>query len=230
MVELTFNTSKTNVPILSRKVLDEFGERIVADFCPEAMQIPQAIDTDYFLERHLRVTMDYKYLSRCGLYLGMTVFEDSAHIPVFNHEKFRAEYIQCTAGTIIIDNDLLDPNQEHRYRFTAMHEASHLLLHRQYFRAMAEQQSDYTPLVQCRVDTACNGRRCGYKTDKDWIEWQANSLASAMLMPRCMVVKVVKEAERHRLSVNAGLEAVTDTFNVSNEAAACRMQELGLRR
>lgn len=231
MVELTFRTSNTNVPILSKKDLDDLGELIVADYRPEAMQIPQAIDVDHFLERYLGATMDYKYLSHCGLYLGMTVFEDTDRIPVFNHDKFCAEFIQCTAGTIIIDNDLLDPTQEHRYRFTAMHEGSHLLLHHQHFRAMAKQRNDYIPLVQCRVDTAHGSRQSGYKrTDKDWIEWQANSLASAILMPRRMVVKAVREAEQHRLSVNAGLEAVIDTFNVSSEAAVFRMQELGLVR
>ena len=60
------------------------------------------------------------------------------------------------------------------------------------------------------------------------MEWQANCLSSAILMPRSMVIKVAKKAARAGRSVNAGLEAVVSTFNVSNDAAYYRLQELGL--
>ena len=60
------------------------------------------------------------------------------------------------------------------------------------------------------------------------MEWQANHLASAILMPKSMVIKTVRTAERRRCSVNAGLEAVAATFNVSNDAAWYRISELGL--
>lgn len=233
MVELSYRFSKTNVPILSKVDLDVIGERIVLDFCPQALQTPQAIDVDRFLERYLGATIDYKPLSHCGLYLGMTIFCDSDQIPVFNHEKFCAEYIKCDAGTVIIDNDLLEPSQEHRYRFTAMHEGSHLLLHQKYFEArlLGQQKSDlgYIPYIECRVDVAEGGKSRGFsQTDRGWMEWQANHLASAILMPKSMVLKTVREAKCRRRSVNAGLEAVSDVFNVSTEAAHYRMKDLQL--
>lgn len=233
MVNLTFKTSAASVPILSKPEIDDLGERIIEDYCPNALVTPQAIDVDHFLERYLGATMDFKYLSHCGLYLGMTIFADTDRVPVFNPEKICAEYISCKAGTVIIDESLLVPAQEHRYRFTGMHEGSHKILHPYYFESLLAKHGtvgSYVPMVQCRVDStqvASHGRS-RLRTERDWIEWQANCLASAMLMPKSMVIKAVRNAERKRLSVNAGLEAVIETFNVSNEAAALRMKDLGL--
>ncbi len=234
MYKLTFETSATHVPILSKPQLDIIGENLVGDFCPDAMTHPQEIDIDRFLTRYLGMELDYKNLSHCGLYLGMTVFEDCDSIPVFNFDKWRAEYISVKAGTVIIDNSLLEDKQEHRYRFTAAHEGAHEVLHPGYFANLAEtvrSTGDFTPMVQCRVDTArIKGGRGTNRTDRDWMEWQANRLASAILMPKSMVIKVARQAQLRRTSVNAPLEAVAATFNVSNDAASYRLRELGFIR
>ena len=47
-------------------------------------------------------------------------------------------------------------------------------------------------------------------------------------MPRSMVIKAARRAEQRSCSVNAALEAVIRTFNVSNDAAYYRLQELNL--
>lgn len=226
----TFRTKTNNVPILSRNELDSIGEHLVADFCPDAMVNPMEIDIDRFLTRYLGLEQDFQYLSHCGLYLGMTVFNNSDRVAVFNPEKWKAEYISVKAGTVLIDNSLLENNQEHRYRFTAAHEGAHKVLHSEYFIQLANKYlKDYIPMVQCRVDNTGTSRCSNYKkTDSDWLEWQANCLASSILMPKKMVIKAVRQAERRSLSVNAGMEAVIRTFNVSNDAAYYRIQELGL--
>lgn len=226
----TFRKKANNVPILNRKEIDFIGEQLVNDFCPDAMANPMEIDIDRFLTRYLGLEQDFQYLSHCGLYLGMTVFNDSDRVAVFNPERWKAEYISVKAGTVLIDNSLLENNQEHRYRFTAAHEGAHKVLHSEYFTQLANKSSkDYIPMVQCRVDNTGTPRCPSYrKTDSDWLEWQANCLASSILMPRKMVIKAVRQAERKSLSVNAGMEAVIHTFNVSNDAAFYRLRELGL--
>lgn len=233
MYKASFVTSNRGVPILSRQRIDEIGEKLVEDFCPDAMVHAQELDVDRFLTRYLGLDIDYKHLSHCNLYLGMTIFVDCDKVPVFNPDKWRAEYISVKANTVLIDIGLLDERQEHRYRFTGIHEGSHYFLHADYFANMLNRDctmGNYIPMVQCRVDRAksANSRSCK-RTDLDWIEWQANQLASSILMPRTMVYKVVRQAERSRNSVNAGLEAVSTVFNVSNDAAHYRMCELGLR-
>lgn len=88
----------------------------------EALRTPQEIDIDLFVQDYLGMEQDFQYLSHCGLYLGMTVFNETDKIPVYNPAKYCAEYISAKANTVIIDNSLLEENQEHRYRFTMGHE------------------------------------------------------------------------------------------------------------
>lgn len=232
MYKPTFKTNARSLPILSRAEIDQIGETLVADFNPAAMQEPMEIDIDRFITRYLGMEQDFQNLSHCGLYLGMTVFNDSDRVVVFNHEKWCAEYISVKAGTVIIDNSLLADNQEHRYRFTAGHEASHGILHSAYFAQLAKKNisaTDIMPVVQCRADsTRVHRNTSRMKTDADWMEWQANSLSSSILMPRSMVIKAARRAEQRSCSANAALEAVIRTFNVSNDAAYYRLQELNL--
>ena len=232
MYKPTFKTNANNLPSLSRAEIDRIGECLVEDFNPDAIKEPTEIDIDRFITRYLGMTQDFQYLSHCGLYLGMTVFNDSDRVTVFNPDKWRAEFISAKAGTVIIDNSLLAENQEHRYRFTAGHEAAHGILHSAYFARMTERNAsatDIMPMVQCRADNTRAFRSSSRKkSDAEWMEWQANCLSSAILMPRSMVIKVAKKAARAGRSVNAGLEAVVSTFNVSNDAAYYRLQELGL--
>lgn len=228
----TFNTNARGLPILSRTAIDQIGEELVADFNPAAILEPTEIDIDRFITRYLGMEQDFQHLSHCGLYLGMTVFNDSDRVAVFNPEQWCAEFISAKAGTVIIDNSLLEDHQEHRYRFTAGHEAAHGILHTTYFSQLTQKNGSATnimPMVQCRADSARVHRDTRrMRTDSDWMEWQANCLSSAILMPRSMVIKAAKRAERKSCSVNAALEAVIRTFNVSNDAAYYRLQELGL--
>jgi hypothetical protein len=232
MYKPTFKTNARSLPILSRAEIDQIGENLVADFNPEALREPTEIDVDRFITRYLGMEQDFQYLSHCGLYLGMTVFNDSDRVTVFNAEKWQAEYISVKAGTVIIDNSLLADNQEHRYRFTVGHEAAHKILHTDYFEHRAKQNPsalDIIPMVQCRADTAKRlGNPSRKKSAADWMEWQANCLSSSILMPRSMVIKAARRAEQRSCSANAALEAVIRTFNVSNDAAYYRLQELNL--
>ena len=228
----TFRTNQANVPILSKDEIDAIGERLVADFCPQAVESPMEIDIDRFITRYLGMNQDFQYLTNCGVFLGMTIFKDTDRVIVYNPQQKRAEYIYVRARTVIIDNSLLEDKQEHRYRFTAGHEAAHGILHAGYFANNPNQLSlvgsDYVPMVQCRIDNAKTCQKpVTQSTDKDWMEWQANRLSSAILMPKSMVLKAAHEAENASPVANAALEAVVRIFNVSNEAAHYRLKELG---
>ena len=69
----------------------------------EALRTPQEIDIDLFVQDYLGMEQDFQYLSHCGLYLGMTVFNETDKIPVYNPAKYCAEYISTKAKTVIID-------------------------------------------------------------------------------------------------------------------------------
>ena len=68
---------RSGVPVLSRKEIDGIGENLVGDFMPDALITPQEIDIDSFAQNYLGMDQDFQYLSHCGVYLGMTVFNDT---------------------------------------------------------------------------------------------------------------------------------------------------------
>ena len=197
---------KSGAPVLSRKEIDLIGENLVGDFMPDALENPQEIDIDSFAQNYLGMDQDFQYLSHCGVYLGMTVFNDTDKVPVYDPQHDRADYISAKAHTVIIDKTLLAENQEHRYRFTMGHEASHEFLHKEYFAYDPDQMTifDYIgetpiPMVQCRIDTKkMDAKNPEIWTDKDWMEWQANALSSAILMPVSMVRKVAESVKTTR--------------------------------
>jgi Zn-dependent peptidase ImmA (M78 family) len=89
-------------------------------------------------------------------------------------------------------------------------------------------------MIQCRVDSTTPK-----KTDpKDWtdqerMEWQANRLSSAILMPFTAVGIVAKRYPNVRDSVKEYFSLIQDvvhTFDVSAEAATYRLKELGYIR
>lgn len=247
---LSFRTNRNGVPIVSKKELDYLGEELVSDFCPEAMREPLAVDMERFVQTYLNMEQDFQYLSSGCVYLAMTVFNDTNKVPVYNPGARRAEYISARAGTVIIDKRLLEERQKHRYRFTLGHEASHGILHAGYFAYCPEQISLFdrgaVPMIRCRMAEPLDGvsKPVTQWTDGDRMEWQANRLSSAILMPRKMVYKLVTD----RLADRAGALRLTDgvrpasaifqnpntvslvseTFGVSKEAAMYRLRELGL--
>ena len=77
-------SKRSGAPVLSRKEIDIIGENLVSDFNPDAMHTPQEIDIDLFVQDYLGADQDFQYLSHCGVYLGMTVFNDTDKVPVYD--------------------------------------------------------------------------------------------------------------------------------------------------
>jgi hypothetical protein len=230
-----FRVKKNGVPILNKQEIDDIGEKLVRDFCPKALQNPMEVDIDGFVERYLGMTQDFHYLSHCGVYLGMTVFNDTSKVPVYNPDTNCAEYASAKARTVIIDSSLLEDGQEHRYRFTMGHEGGHDILHSRYFGYDPNQMSFFDrsdiPMIQCRMDIQRENRKPVEQwTDKDRMEWQANRLSSATLMPKSMVFQLIASLptlEKFSRDATYAMK-VSNTFNVSNEAAKYRLLELGI--
>lgn len=222
---------------MSRKEIDVIGENLVGDFMPDALKTPQEIDIDSFAQNYLGMDQDFQYLSHCGVYLGMTVFNDTDKVPVYDPQHDQADYISAKAHTVIIDKTLLAENQEHRYRFTMGHETGHEFLHKEYFAYDPDQMTifDYIgeapiPMVQCRIDTKkIDAKNPEIWTDRDWMEWQANALSSAILMPVSMVRKVAESVKTQKAVFRNYITAarVSNAFNVSFEAATYRLKQLG---
>lgn len=109
---------KHRVPVLGKDQIDAIGEDYIRDFCPEAFKEPMPVDIDRFVCEYLGMTQDFAWLSNDGRYLGMTVFNDTRRVIVYDPERNEADYMAAKARTVIIDNTLLEAGKEHRYRFT----------------------------------------------------------------------------------------------------------------
>jgi len=149
-----FCKKRNGIPVLDKKHIDFIGEQFVADFCPEAMKTPMAIDIDGFAQDYLGLQQDFQYLSHNGVYLGMMVFNYTSKVPIYDPNTKRAEYVTEKARTIIIDNLLLDDNQERRYRFTMGHEAAHDIFHSGYYGYNPNQTSLGNHILRSIPDAA----------------------------------------------------------------------------
>lgn len=237
-----YNQKRNGVPILSAAELEKIGEALVSDFCPEVLSEPQEVDIEAFAEIYMELNQDIQYLSHNGVYLGMMVFNDTDRLPVYDPVANEAKYVSESANTVVIDKTLLDDERNiHRYRFTMAHEAAgHAVLHKSYYHRNYNPDQlnlfdDPEPWVQCRKDMAepFAGKK---KDDIDWMEWQANTLGSTVLMP-AISIKILMEPYIIKLSDAKGLrrfcinndmiECVSKVFNVSRQAALIRLKKLG---
>ena len=230
----------SGVPILSHDQIDELGERLAGDFQPEILANPQPLDIEAFIELYMGLKLDYKFLSNCGKYLGMTVFNDTDRVIFYDPCRDCADYMHASAGTVIIDSTLLTPKSEHRMRFTLGHEgAGHAFLHEDYYSRHSQSNalcaSPEGMLLESRDQY--HERRTGKwakRTDEDWMEWQADAMSSATLMPRCSVIKHVRAVqESTKFCGLTGqqqpyylIESLMARYNVSFQAAMMRLKHL----
>ena len=231
MYQPNFRKQKDNVPILSKREIDEIAGGYLLDFSPDAVFNPQPVNVELFLESYLDLSLDYQYLSNDGRYLGMTVFNDTTRIPVFIPKDNCADYCSANAGTVIIDTTLTADNQLNRCRYTCGHECGHWVLHRGYYNYAPNQLTlfDMKPsFLQCRSLSHAD-----FSTDtktwdgERWMEWQADKFASCFLMPNTAVRNFFDGWKLKEGNTLNTIAAISKTFQVSEEAAYYRLMDLG---
>jgi len=98
---------------------------------------------------------------------------------------------------IYIDNTL---KNDPKFKFTLAHELGHLFLHRE----IEFTKEDYDNLVDTELDIVTHKRIL--KSDRDWIEWQANQFAAAFLLPRATFRKALINIQKEMgVSKNLGI-------------------------
>ncbi len=122
----------------------------------------------------------------------------------------------------IIVNSKHHPN---RQRFTIAHECGHLSLHHQ-------KRDRLFVDTQLRVYKRTGSAKSGAydeaaSSTSPQEEAQANQFASALLMPKDLILKYVRERSLD-LSDEIGVAAIAFAFGVSEQAMSIRLQQLGL--
>ena len=212
--------------------LEKKAEEILKKYMDGALLLkPQAMDVDHFAEFYCEATIDFAYLSKDGLTLGLTCFQDGKLI-VWDETRTKPKPIDVEKGWILIDKDVLENEIEGRVRFTIIHECSHHILHpRFYFKKPGTE----TPHIQCTVYHIEEWSQKPPMIDEEQREWQANRLGAALLMPAATVIMLM--ADQLGLSINelapvyvsdVFIKGMADVYQVSKSAMRNRLRDLGL--
>jgi hypothetical protein len=221
--------SETGVPILSKLQLERIAERYHTEYATTLDPEDYRLDPHRFAEEYLELTLKYQWLSNNGCYLGMAVFRDDTAIPVYVPEQNTAKKISAGKDTILIDRSLQQEYMRNGETFTILHECSHQILHWAYYRRKES--------VPCRKESVQPAFTPTQWADEDRMEWQANYLASAVLIPLSALNTMIEEHHmvdyyQHRLlrgvsETSAFKQAAMDVgfrFGVSTLMAKIRLQ------
>jgi Zn-dependent peptidase ImmA (M78 family) len=234
----------SRIPYATNDALDDYAERVVGDFAPGLLKTPGPLDVDEFLEYYLGLTVKFYRLSYNRKILGVTAFNDG--LVDFINDGGIPDQLHVEAGTVIIDTSLTADKDEHRMRFTMMHEGGgHWLLHR---KAFADDNPCGPAGVYANQYIAAKDGRGDYtrsqkqRNDIERMERQADFTAAGILMPRCTLREVFREffrfyGEKPRRIIR-GINSMDDCFakllpkyvgkvyNVSQKAAEIRLEKL----
>lgn len=209
--------------ILSRQDIERISRRILAVYLQRQDSSLSRIDPVSFATDMYGMEFYFRKLSYDGEILGMTSMKEFA-VQVEDSEGF-PEWFELDPQVALIDLSLLGDQQTGRRHFTMMHEVSHQIL-RMLF------PTDFG--LRYRI---CPVKYYMNRKSSDWEEWQANALASALLLPRELILKHLNQAglthirllnKHYAPKTYMIFSMMADQLGVSKQALAIRMKYLGL--
>lgn len=243
-MELNYNQGFDGMYILTRADMEKIANDLLKEFSPQNLETPMAVDVDSFLSDYLELFVKERYIGVIGYEaLGLTVMSDVVEIPSMD-ERFRPTIITETYGNVLISPSLHGRKNLGRRRYTKAHEGAHWILHRPYFKR--KEQSGGPGMnqgfVACRSIERYTPQN---KKSVNWLEWQADTLAAALLMPGEIFKEYSRRLLRHAGASRGYLEgdnardkrifyeiapSLCQRFSISLRAAQIRMIHLGLIR
>ena len=244
-MRLYYPMKKNGMYLLKKTDFEDIACQVLTEYMPSVFNYPRPTDIEYLAQECLYLDIKHEYIMPDGKVLGMMAFADVE----FNTIGYEAERrtIELEEGTMLIDMSLIGTENRARKRFTEAHETSHWICHRS-FHSPTNRQYDFRmnkSLIACRTENIerYHKSKYGYVTDEDWEEWQADSLAAALLMPKSTFSEAVGYALRSQGNKRGYLvpgqdekiakrviSEVANVFEVSFRAAQIRMIHLGFIR
>ena len=195
-------------PYFTGSALESVARCALLKFDVEYMnRQPAPIPIEYIIENVYGLTLDFRHLTNNSRLLGKTIFDDGV-TPYYNTDTGRYEFIKVKAGTMMLETKLADEGVFGRLRFTEAHELAHWLLHQKLYAGTHETAAFLS-------------------SDQDSItEYQANIVASHLLMPKCLVKRAFFALRG--LDADDVTQELAGTFAVSREAMSYRLKDLKL--
>jgi len=216
---------------LSQEDIEVIGESVLKDCarkCDKAISIP--VDIEDFAGSYLGLGILYRKLSGSGSILGLTTYK-GVNLALKLDEG--DVLLSVPRDTILLDETLSERKAYKRRRFTIAHECAHQIL------ARIEARETSGSLRESLLPGMTYSPR-ELRTSEDWNEWQANTLAAVLLMPRHelitrinvlfdpILMTIIESKNINALGI-VWLKKMADKFGVSKEAMAIRMEKLGYK-
>lgn len=173
-----FKVNKDGVPVLSASDIEKKAEEVIEFFNPDILRSPCETPLLSFLEESAqRFEFTYDLTQNLG--------NNSHGHKILGKFRFKPR-------AILVDESVSgDPRQ----KFILGHEFGHLVLHRN----LLIKKAGYT-ISDVEKDLVTGNKIL--TTPRDWLEWQANQFAGAILIPRATLlsalIAVQKKLDIHR--------------------------------
>lgn len=221
------------VPELGEDDLDALAERLLAAYYPEALEKPRRVDAHEMAER-MGLSVLYRQIEPEGEIYGEIFFQET-ETPLYDAMRQHQVLAPVKRKTMVVDTTATFMDGMGTHDNTIVHECVHWALHGQAMALRRAQQPDsQEPAICCRVDG--DAGRAGDDRLLE-MEWQANTLARCIQMPRALFRRKAEEAwARHDMKVITPnrveempgvIDDLAGFFGVSREAAKLRMLEVG---
>ena len=210
--------------VLSYQDINSIANKIIKRYEEKIGKPIDRVNIVDLLSRLYGVEVNYFQLSKKSDVLGIASPRDMT-IQVWENDE--PLLVQIGLNLVLVDSSLLDDNLLGRKNFTIAHEGAHQILFR-----METNKSKLSLRTSYKNDS--NHRLF---TQEDWDEWQANTLASCLLLPELQVKRMfwLMFGESYINLIQPGnkrtylpFEAMGAYFRVSKDALAIRLRQLRL--
>lgn len=216
-------SSLSQIERLSKENIEKFAQTVLYKINPAILNGIANLSIE-----ELSIFLETEY--------GISIYLDQTVYNLFNLDI--KGYCDPKKREIYINQEIADTDN---HLFTLAHEFAHILLHAD----TGLNQSDYNSLEDSKFNPLT--RKHNLENDKNWIEWQANQFASALLMPK-NALKMRLILNQKLLGINRVGQLVLDDqecnkfdyikitselssfFNVSKAMLKYRMDDLNLIR
>ena len=200
---------------LSRSDIEKIATQVFNDY----KHLPQfvdrqvdRVDPEILACELCGLHIDYFHLSKDGLTLGMTAFKEVG-VELYD-DSGQPCFYYLDGRTLLIETDLKkNPALCGRYHFTLAHETAHQILASLY---------STNRLLQNRV-VYYQGRSPQFPI-RDWDEWQADNLASALLLPSEIVLGALR-----KFNLEYGIDILNKIYRPKEYRKFCKRNFLVFR-
>lgn len=232
MMYMKPDTNAHGIPFISKDYIDDFCSNLISRFEPSVLSRLHPVNIEQFVQRCLGCRLRYEYLSCDGSILGASMFKDTDAFPIYDPQRRQTVYTRARQGTVFIDKGLTAADKNNLCRFTLAHEAGHMLWHGMYIgeKAKVSKEEPYLMCTSSDVASAARLHKHEKLSSTALVERQANRSASALLMPKEAVLKLIASIGecRNRNDATNRILCTASLFRVSCTAARMRLTELGL--